>query len=223
MATLAVSGSVTHRHHAERGVLHLSIGFEGDDRPTVVDESMAVHNRVSDRATALRRQGAATWWSAQSVSVSLVTEPGVGDGSRASSVRYRTRSTIDVRFQDFAALTEWVGELAHVEGVSIDGIEWSLGHERRAEVERAARVAAIADAVARAADYAEALGLGTPVLAAVYEPGLRPGDGGTGAMPFGVARAAMMSTWGAGQGSTTFDLQPDDIEVTASISADFTA
>ena len=225
MATLAVSGSVTHRYRAERGVVHLSLGFEGDDREAVVADSVALHGRVSREATAFRRQGAATWWSAQSVTVGLVAEPVAVDGAGASSsrrdrpVRHRTRSTVEVRFQDFAALSEWVTDLALVDGVSIDWIEWSLSHDRRAEAERSARIAAVADAVARAADYAEALGLRTPTLAAVFEPGLRPGAPG-GGMPFGAARSMMAK---GGGGDDGFDLAPDDIEVHAEISADFVA
>jgi len=226
MADIVVSGTVTHRHHAERGLLRLAVELEGDDRAAVVDEGIAVHNRVTEQATVLRRQGAATWWTARSVSVGLVTEPASPDGSRASSVRYRTRSTIEVRFQDFAALADWVGELAHVEGVSIDGIEWSLGHARRAEVEQDARLAAVADAVARASDYADALGLGSPVLQAVYEPGLRPGEGGAGGaghLGFGSSRSLMAASMLDDGGSVVYDLHPADIEVTATISADFTA
>jgi uncharacterized protein YggE len=223
MAVIAVSGTVTHRYHAERGLLRLAVELEGDDRSSVVDDSVAVHNRVTERATALRRQGAATWWTARSVSVGVVSEPSAADGTRASSVRYRTRSTIEVRFQDFTALADWVGELAHVEGVTIEGVEWSLGHARRAEVEQDARLAAVADAVARASDYADALRLGAPELQAVYEPGLRPGEGGAGGVPFMASRALMARSTLDDSGSVVFDLQPDDIEVTATISADFTA
>jgi uncharacterized protein YggE len=223
MAVIAVSGTVTHRYHAERGLLRLAVELEGDERSSVVDDSVAVHNRVTERATALRRQGAATWWTARSVSVGVVSEPSATDGTRASSVRYRTRSTIEVRFQDFTALADWVGELAHVEGVTIEGVEWSLGHARRAEVEQDARLAAVADAVARASDYADALGLGAPELQAVYEPGLRPGEGGAGGVPFMASRSLMAGSTLDDSGSVVFDLQPDDIEVTATISADFTA
>ena len=229
MATISVSGSVTHRHRAERGVVHLTLGFDGDDRERVVRDGVALHARVAEEATGHRRQGAATWWSAQGVSVGLVTEPvawegggasaGSGDGGRQEPVvRFRSRSTVDVRFQDFDVLAAWVTEVAQRDGVAVDWIEWSLSHDRRPEAERAARVAAVADAVARAGDYAEALGLAMPTLQAVWEPGLRPG--GTGSGGFGFARAATMAKGG---GDAVFDLSPADIEVTAEISADFTA
>lgn len=225
MATLSVSGSATHRHRAERGVVHLSVGFEGDDREKVVRDTAAVHARLTEQATAWRRQEAATWWSAQSVTVAVVTEAMTdrGDGAdvtRASPVvRFRTRAAVDVRFSDFDALATWVGDVAVEPGVTIEWIEWSLSHVRRPEVEKAVRVAAIADAVSRADDYAEALGLGQPTLQSVFEPGLRPGASGGGS-PFGLARAA--ATFSTG-GPTTFDLHPDDIEVTAEVSADFVA
>lgn len=134
-------------------------------------------------------------------------------------VRFRTRAAVDVRFSDFDALASWVGDVALEPGVGIEWIEWSLSHARRPEVEKAVRVAAIADAVTRAGDYAEALGLGRPTLQSVFEPGLRPGAPGGGS-PFGLARA--VATFSSG-GPVAFDLHPDDIEVTAEVSADFVA
>jgi len=225
MATLSVSGSATHRHRAERGVVHLTVGFDGDDREAVVRDTAAVHSRLTEQATAWRRQEAATWWSAQSVTVAVETEATAdrGDGAdatRASSVvRFRTRAAVDVRFSDFDALASWVGDVAVEPGVTVEWIEWSLSHDRRPEVEKAVRVAAIADAVTRAGDYAEALGLGRPTLQSVFEPGLRPGAPGGGS-PFGLARA--VATFSSG-GPVAFDLHPDDIEVTAEVSADFVA
>jgi uncharacterized protein YggE len=218
MAVIAVSGTVTHRYHAERGLLRLAVELEGDDRSSVVDDSVAVHNRVTERATTLRRQGAATWWTARSVSVGVVSEPSAADGTRASSVRYRTRSTIEVRFQDFTALADWVGELAHVEGVTIEGVEWSLGHARRAEVEQDARLAAVADAVARASDYADALGLGAPELQAVYEPGLRPGEGGAGGVPFMASRSLIVAVTSMSSGCRSNTTEPESSRVEPAIS-----
>jgi uncharacterized protein YggE len=225
MATLSVSGSATHRHRAERGVVHLTVGFDGDDREKVVRDTAAVHSRLTEQATAWRRQEAATWWSAQSVTVAVETEAATdrGDGrdaTRASSgVRFRTRAAVDVRFSDFEALASWVGDVALEPGVTVEWVEWSLSHARRPEVEKAVRVAAVADAVTRAGDYAEALGLGRPTLQSVFEPGLRPGAPGGGS-PFGLARA--VATFSSG-GPVTFDLHPDDIEVSAEVSADFVA
>ncbi|VXB88431.1 SIMPL domain-containing protein [Frigoribacterium sp. 9N] len=223
MATLSVSGSATHRHRAERGVVHLTVGFDGDDREAVVRDTAAVHSRLTEQATAWRRQEAATWWSAQRVAVETEATTDRGDGAdatRASSVvRFRTRAAVDVRFSDFDALASWVGDVAVEPGVTVEWIEWSLSHDRRPEVEKAVRVAAIADAVTRAGDYAEALGLGRPTLQSVFEPGLRPGAPGGGS-PFGLARA--VATFSSG-GPVTFDLYPDDIEVTAEVSADFIA
>jgi predicted secreted protein len=227
MTTFAVTGSVVHRHRAERGVVHLSLVAEGTDREAVAAETEALHAQVAEQATGHRRQGAATWWSAQDVTVGPVAEPVRWDADGASSAlgpdrptRWRARSAVLVRFSDFGALATWVSELARVEGVSIDALEWSLGHDSRLEAERAARLAAVADAVTRADDYAEALGLSRPVLVALFEPGLRPGSSG-GAATFGLARVAS-ATSPAG-GADGFDLAPADIEVHAEISADFTA
>ena len=226
MTTLSVSGTATHRHRAERGVVRLALGFEGADREQVLRDSVALHERVADEATAHRRQGAATWWSADQVTVGPVPGAWQDDGTRASSSTVRSRSVVTVRFADFAVLAEWVGALAALDGVAVEGVEWSLSHDRRPEVERAARVAAVADATARAGDYAEALGLGTPQLQALWEPGLRPGGGGAGGAGSGGGPALFARSATAGapdDGSLAFALAPADVEVHAEVGADFVA
>ncbi|WP_423921887.1 SIMPL domain-containing protein [Frigoribacterium sp. 2-23] len=217
MVALVVEGSVTHRHRAERGIVHLTLGFDGDDREQVAADAIGLHNEVAEQATRHRRSGAATWWTAQNVTTGPVREWVDGGSGHAQEARvvFRSRSRVDVRFQDFDALASWIAELVDRDGVSIDGIDWSLGHERRDEVEREARIAAVTDAVARAGDYATALGLAAPRLETLYEAGLRPAGGGAAA--FGLARSMA-----SGPGEA-YDLNPADIEVTVTVSADFVA
>ena len=223
MVTISVTGTATHRHRAERGTVRLGLAREGTDREQVLRDSVALHDRVTAEATVHRRQGAATWWSADDVTVGPVPGAWQEDGTRASTGLVRSRSTVAVRFSDVAVLARWVAGIAALEGVAVEGVEWSLSHDRRPEVDRAARVAAVADAVVRAVDYADALGLGTPTLQSLWEPGLRPGPGGAGAAggPALFARAASPSS--ADDSSLAFALVPADVEVHAEVSADFVA
>ncbi|MCU1529870.1 MAG: hypothetical protein JWP75_3633 [Frondihabitans sp.] len=132
--------------------------------------------------------------------------------------RFRARSTVEATFVDFTALAEWVSDLAGREGVHIEGLDWTLTTATQVKLEREARIEAVQNAVTKAADYASALDLGTPTLDAVFEAGLRPGLGSGGGAS--VARAKTMSSPAHDGGS--FELAPRDIEVTATISADFT-
>lgn len=215
MTTFVVAGSATKSHPAERGTVSITVGFSGPDRGRVRSDSIDVHAAVTDEAKAHADSGAAVDWTAERVSTSAFREY-VKD-SDETVVRYRAASTVTVAFADFGALADWVSDLAERPGVAVDDIAWSLTDEVRASLLRDVRVEAVQDAITKANDYAAALDRGSPTLDAVFEEGLRPNvDGGGGG---GFARASLMMK-GSPDGS--YALKPADIEVTASISADFT-
>jgi uncharacterized protein YggE len=83
------------------------------------------------------------------------------------------------------------------------------------------RAEAVRDAQDRAAVYADALGLSGVTVAALYEPGLRPHEqpGWEGRGPFKVVQMGAADN----AGGPTVSLRPERIEVSATISADFTA
>jgi uncharacterized protein YggE len=211
-----VAGEATRSHSAERGTVHLEVSLTGDDRTLVSAATIEAHNEIVAEASAQESLGSVTAWSADRVSTEEFQEypPGGSEPIR----RFRARTTVEVTFVDFTALADWVSALGGREGVHVRALDWTLTAETRERLERDARIAAVRDAVTKAADYASALDLGTPDLDAVYEEGLRPGLGG-GTVP-GFARAAMMKS--AAQEGASFELSPRDIDVSATISADFT-
>ncbi len=81
---------------------------------------------------------------------------------------YRTRpelpkehtvsASADIIFRDMAKLAEVSSDLAQMRHVSTTNTEWRLTDATRAELEREARVKAIADAVQKAQDYAGVVG-----------------------------------------------------------------
>jgi uncharacterized protein YggE len=216
MTTFVVAGLASRSHPAERGTVRLAVTLTGIDRAEVTAETIRAHNEVVAEATAQEAMGAVTGWSTDRVSTEEYQE--YGQGSDEPVRRFRARSTLEATFVDFTALAEWVSQLGSTEGVHIEGLEWTLTAAARERLEREARIAAVQDAVTKAMDYASALGLGTPILDKVFEEGLRPGLGGGG--PIAFARSAVMKS--AAQEGGSFELAPRDIEVTATISADFT-
>lgn len=216
MPTFAIVGNSTRAYPAERGTAHIVISLEGAQRELVVRDSIELHNRVAEAAKLHRERGAATWWSADRVFVSAFKE--YVKNSETTVTKHRSRSNIEVKFRDFAVLTEWVSALAETKGVTISGLTWALTQARRVEAEKAARIAAVKDAMTKATDYAYALDLAAPTLQAIYEPGLRPH------VPMADGTHAGVATRGAGGTAAHYqglELKPNDIEVTASISADF--
>jgi uncharacterized protein YggE len=125
-----------------------------------------------------------------------------------------------VTFVDLTALGAWLADVAEREGASVYGIEWSVSEERRREVEAEVRTEAALDALHRARAYASAVGLETVELTALDEPGLRRKDESSAGSWSGVALGRMPM---AAAPAPDFDVRPDDLEVRAEVTADFTA
>lgn len=216
MPAFAVYGLAQVRHAAQLAEISVGVAFTGDDRATVRDDTLAGHAAVVAEAKALVESGAATGWTAGTVSVSSYDDY-QGEG-RAPVRRHQARGEVVVTLTDFDALGTWAAELGERPGIELGGIAWRLDDETRTALEREVRIAAVRDAITKAHDYAAALSMGEPTLERVFEEGLRPDTGG--GQGFGRASKATFlaaDTPASGQ----FELRPDDIEVSASISADF--
>lgn len=122
------------------------------------------------------------------------------------SGRYATRLTL----ADFSGLSDLVVALSALPDVALDGPWWSL--RRESPLQQRARVAAVHAAVARARDYATALGA---TLGDLLE--LSDTDSGShGLMP----RAFALSAKGGAE-PPELDLEPQPQTVTASVTARF--
>ncbi|MFC8731450.1 SIMPL domain-containing protein [Luteimicrobium sp. NPDC057192] len=221
MPLIAVEGRAVRFQRAERGTLTVGVSFSGEAREPVLEHARRTHGRLVDEAKAHTDAGTATWWGADGVAAWafhewVKPEPHL-DSQKV--LRFRASSRIRVKFRDFSVLSTWASAVAERTGVSLDGVEWALTDTTRVTLTKEVRRSAALDARARASEYASALGLGEVRLVTLYEAGLRP-DVGSRPGPTTVAArgAAASSTKGSG-----FELRPDDIEVTAAVSADYDA
>jgi uncharacterized protein YggE len=123
-------------------------------------------------------------------------------GREGRTVGYVGRVATNVTVTDFAALGEMLLPLAALEGVAVSGPWWQLrpGSGAGPEVRRAA----IADALARAREYAEAVGARVDRLVEIADE-----SGGGGMM---MARAEMMH-----DASRSLELDPQPQTVRASV------
>ncbi|WP_164874484.1 SIMPL domain-containing protein [Rathayibacter festucae] len=214
MVTITVAGIAQHFHPAERGTVRLEIRRESRSRSQALNEVTALHARVREEAGAEQASGAATWWSADQVSVSTIQR--YLKDSDVTEPFHVAAASVRVKYRDFDALGRWVASVSEAPGITVAGVDWDVTAARRASAEREVRVAAVRDARERAAAYASALGLGEPRVLTLFEPGLRPHtriEGGS----------AVMSRAMAFKGQEELALKPEDIEVSASVSADFEA
>lgn len=125
-------------------------------------------------------------------------------------VAYHGSVTTTVTVVDFTALGELMLRLADQEQVEVAGPWWSLRPDSPAY--REARHAAIADALARAREYAEALGARVTAL-------LELADTGLAAAPPMMAKAGFAR---GGEAAPELELDPQPQPVQAAVEARFT-
>lgn len=134
-----------------------------------------------------------------------------GSGERVAN--YAGNVTVSVTVADFAVLGELVPRLAELDQVAIFGLNWALRPDSPAFGE--ARRTAITDAIARARDYADALGSRILGLELLADAGL----GGSDGVHF-AARSRSLGYQGGGE-TAALDLEPQRQQVHAQIEARF--
>ncbi|RDH75777.1 SIMPL domain-containing protein [Mycolicibacterium moriokaense] len=216
---ITVRGTFTAFHPPERGTVHATIAFEGPAMEPVYDRVARDLEAVKASVTPLNTgdHGPVTWWSAQQLRT-WSNRPRSKEGIALPPVHHAS-VRIEVKFRDFAALSRWVGEhVANTDGLRVSHIEWALTVKRRDELQRQARTRAVEDAVTRAQDYADALGLGTIRPLAIADAGMLGGN----LHPQSGAAPAHLRANAAPPGAPDVGLIPEDIEVSAAVDARFT-
>jgi hypothetical protein len=215
---ITVRGSFTAFQAPERATVHATIAYEGPVMEPVYDLVARDLEAVKTTVTPLRTgdHGPVTWWSAEQLRT-WSTRPWNKDGIQMPLVHHASVG-IEVKFRDFAALSRWVGEhVANTNGFRVSRVEWALTSKRRTELQRQVRTRAVEDAVIRAQQYADALGLVRIRPVAIADAGMLGANldpqGGTG---IGLMRAAAMPG-----GAPDVELLPEDIEVSAAVDARF--
>ncbi|MDI9896119.1 SIMPL domain-containing protein [Rhodococcus sp. IEGM 1381] len=138
------------------------------------------------------------------------------DGEQLPYV-YQAEASVEVQFSQLDLVDAFVYAASALEGVSIDHFDWALTESSRISHTLAVRELAVRDAVAKAEAYASSLGRTSVHAVAIADPGLLPGStehGGSDASP---------RLFAAKSASAGFALKPENITITASVHARFTA
>jgi len=199
--------------------VHASIGYEGPEMQPVYDRVARDLETVKESVIQLEGdgRGAVTWWSVQQLRT-WSTRPWNEDGKRLPLVHHATVS-VEVKFRDFAALSQWVGEhVGTTDGFNLSYVDWALTEKRRDELVEEVRTKAVRDAATRAQLYADALGLGAVRPVAIADAGMLGthalNEDGGGSLRVARASAA---------GGPNVELVPEDIRVSATIDGRFVA
>ncbi len=221
MTEITVRGGYSASRSPERATVHATISYEGPAMEVV-------YERVARDLQTLREsilpmadssEGAVTWWSADQLRT-WSTRPWHNDGTQLP-LEHHASVGVKVEFGDFTALSAWVGgQVSATPGFRVSTVAWTLTAAHREEFLREVRNRAAQDAVARAQQYADALGLGPIRPVAVADAGLLPDTSESAGVP-GVPRPRSAAAL-RGNGPDV-ELIPQDIEFSAEVHARFVA
>jgi hypothetical protein len=216
---ITVQGRYSAFSPAERATVTISAHLEGPERETVFRDTAASGERIRGLIEKRhdRTAGPVTRFSSDSVRV-WSEKPWSSDGAQLPPV-FHSRVVFSVTFRDFGDLSTFVEEVVAVDGASVDGISWSLTEASRAGRLAEVRSRAVKDAVAKAAVYAQSIGLGTVRAVAIADQGMlgdsrSPGDAGP---ELALMRAV------ASDSAPSLAFTPEDIELEAVVDARFEA
>lgn len=199
--------------------------------PEVVEFTVAVTSQARDRREAFERlvkrnDEILAMVRSYGDSVDKVESTGVAVApelrrGRDEKVRsYSGTVRVKVTIADFSVLGEMLARLSDTDGVSIYGPYWRL--RRASPVYRKARTRAVAEAVARAQDYAGALGSRITGLLELSDTGLS--ISARTQAPGGLVFGPMSRSVGGAPGeSPMLDLEPVEQSVRAEVEARFEA
>jgi uncharacterized protein YggE len=212
---ITVRGSFSAFRPPERGTVNASVAYEGPEMEPVYDRVARALEILKSSIVPIKDQGTVTWWSADQLRT-WSNRPSNDKGKQLPLVHHASVG-VEVKFRDFTALSRWVGQhIAEMEGFSLSEVKWALAVKRREKLLAEVRTRAVRDAVTRAQQYADALGLGKVEPVALADSGM------LNTRPDGGAERAYMRVGAAGGGAVV-ELVPEHIEVSAAVDARFVA
>ena len=212
---ITVRGSFSAFHPPERGTVNASVAYEGPEMEPVYESVASDLEILKSSIMPLKDQGTVTWWSADQLRT-WSNRPWNDKGKQLPLVHHASVG-VEVKFRDFNVLSRWVGQhIAEMEGFSLSEVKWALTVKRREKLLADVRNRAVRDAVTRAQQYADALGLGKVEPVALADAGM------LNTRPEGGAASAYMRMGPPGGGAVA-ELVPEHIEVSATVDARFVA
>lgn len=214
-----VSADAERHIRAERATVHVNISSRSEDsKSDAYNAVAAVHSRLEAQARAFRHgSGAATWHHTTAPSSYSFKEAWKNDGETEPRHRtvFVTSSSIEVKFQDFEAMSDWLAELADEPLVSSGPPTWTLTEHTRKDAESKVRTQAVKNARQYAADFAAGDDIEPSALRLVKV------DASVSSGPVYAAAGAVRGA--AGSGNASFAITPKEVTVSASVTATFAA
>ncbi|WP_194422276.1 SIMPL domain-containing protein [Microbacterium abyssi] len=214
--TITVRGENEVRVAPERATIHVTVRAEGPARAAVVEQVAQRADPV--RAGIAERQdaGAVVEWNSKRLAV-RAERPWNNQGKQLAPVYY---ASVDfaATFTEASELSIWVSEVSAWDGVDVGWVNWHLTPQTRADIEREVAGSAVGVALQRAQAYAAALGLESVTPVEIADTGLISREQAAPQML--TARGAAFA---AADSAPVMEYEPEDIIVSATVEARFTA
>lgn len=223
---ISVQGEHRAWYPAERAEVRISVHAFGPKRDAVLQRSVAAADTIRTQLEGMfdKDKGPVTWWASDRVSV-WSERPWNNEGKQLPLV-YHSAIDFTAKFKDFDRLSSWVEEVAALDDVVVASLSWDLTEATRTSANTEVRSRAVKDAVAKAAVFAQAVGLGSVTAIALADPGMLGDQGsGGGNGPYAPAPRMMQAkmAFDSAGAAPQLQLKPEDIEVLCVVDARFTA
>lgn len=213
---ITVQGRFAHHLAPERARVTLAASFDGPDRDPVFHAATAAAEALAARIASDFDPATGPVHAHSSDSVRVWADrPWSQDGARLPLVHHASIS-LTVKYGDFGALARFIDDVVDIEGVAIEGIDWSLTESTLAALLAEVRSRAVKDAVAKASVYAQSIGLGSVRAVAIADAGMLS-DASTPPEAHRMMRLASATSGGV------LSLRPEEITVEAAVDARFIA
>lgn len=216
--TITVRGENETRIAPERATIHVTVRAEGPERGAVVERAMSLAEPIRTGIAERQDAGAVIEWSSKRLAV-RAERPWNDQGKQLAPVYY---ASVDftATFIEASELSIWVTEISPWDGVDVGWVNWHLTPQTRADIEREVASSAVGVAVQRAQAYAAALGLGTVTPVEIADTGLISHERAASPKAM-MARGAAFAA--SADSSPIMEYEPEDIVVSATVEARFTA
>lgn len=217
--TITVRGEHETRIAPERATIHVTVRADGPDRQAVVARAMTLAEPIRTSITDRQVAGNLSEWTSKRLAV-RAERPWNEQGKQLAPVYY---ASIDfsATFTEASELSLWVSEISAWDGVDVGWVNWHLTPQTRADVEREVASAAVGIAVQRAQAYASALGLESVTPVEIADTGLISRE--SAPAPQMMKARGMAFAASADAGGPVMEYEPDDIVISATVEARFTA
>ncbi len=208
---ISVRGTAERSFPAESASVPIQVSVEAGSRDDAYRQAAGLQGELAASLEALAASGGVRTWSSDQVTAHTWRER--HRGREVGRPRHVAQVGVRTEFVDIEALDGFVDVWLPRENVTVGHLHWDLTPDSRRLRETEVRREAVADAVAKAADYASSFGFAPPTPVRVADEG----------MHLGMVHEASFSAKESDMDQPSISLVPEEIRIYVTVEAEFVA